>query len=569
MRRDLTALEGVEFDLVVIGGGIFGACAAWDAAQRGLSVALIERSDFGAATSANSYKVVHGGIRYLQHGDVARVRASSAERRALLGMAPHLVRPLPIVVPTYGSGMRGRLALRTGLALYDALTPDRNRGITDRTSQIPSARMLTRSETIALFPGLDSERLTGSGVFADGQLRNPPRLVLAIVRSAAALGATPANYVEATGLLRRGSKVVGVEARDVFSGASFEIRARVVLNAAGPYAEAFLQRALDLPLKPPGSYSRDVCFVVPKPWVHPTHALAVQGRTRDPDAILSRGERHLFVSPWRDSTLIGTWHRVHTGDPDRLEVTEAELATFVAEVNGAYAGLDLSLDDISMVNFGLVPFGQNPEGAAHLRYGHRSRVVDHGPMHGVDNLISLIGVRFTTGRREAERAVDLVYSKLDASKPGAAAPRSRTMETPVAGGEIPDWQVLLDALEADHSPSVSRDDLLHLAQSYGTEAPAVMALARPGDGDDRPAHAPALLGAQIRYAVQEEMAMTLADLIFRRTDLGTARHPGRAVLEACARRLGDVLGHPASRMEREIAEVEDSFLLRSPGRPQP
>jgi glycerol-3-phosphate dehydrogenase len=563
------ALQGVEFDLVVIGGGIFGACAAWDAAQRGLSVALIERSDFGAATSANSYKVVHGGIRYLQHGDVARVRASSAERRALLRMAPHLVRPLPIVVPTYGSGMRGRLALRTGLALYGALTPDRNRGITDPTSWIPSARMLTRSETMALFPGLETDGLTGSGMFADGQLRNPPRLVLAIVRSAAALGATPANYVEATGLLRQGSKVVGVEARDVFSEASFEIRGRVVLNAAGPYAEAFLHASLGLPLKPPGTYSRDVCFVVPQPWVHPTHALAVQGRTRDPDALLSRGERHLFVSPWRDSTLIGTWHRVHTGDPDDLEVTEPELAAFLAEVNAGYAGLDLSLDDISMVNYGLVPFGQNPDGAAHLRYGHRSRLVDHSPMHGLDNLISLIGVRFTTGRREAERAIDLVYSKLGASKSGTAAPRSRTMETPVAGGDIPDWKAFLDTLEADRLPSVSPDELLHLAQSYGTQAPSVLALVRPGDGVDGSAHPPALLGAQIRYAVREEMAMTLADIIFRRTELGTARHPGRAVLEACARRLGEVLGRTAIHMEREIAEVEDFFLVRSPCRRRP
>lgn len=569
MRRDLTALQGGEFDLVVIGGGIFGACAAWDAAQRGLSVALIERSDFGAATSANSYKVVHGGIRYLQHGDLARVRASSAERRALLRMAPHLVRPLPIVVPTYGSGMRGRLALRAGLALYDAVTPDRNRGITDPDQQIPSARMLTRSETVALFPGLDTEGLTGSGMFADGQLQDPPRLVLAIVRSAAALGAIPANYVEATGLLRQGSKVVGVAARDVLSEAPFEIRARVVLNAAGPYAEAFLQASLGLPLKPPGTYSRDVCFVVPKPWVHPTHALAVQGRTRDPDAILSRGERHLFVAPWRNCTLIGTWHRVHTGHPDQLEVTEEEVATFLDEVNGGYADLDLSLDDISMVNFGLVPFGQNPDAAAHLRYGHRSRVVDHRAMHGLDNLVSLIGVRFTTGRREAERAVDLVLSKLGAAKPGAAYPRSRTMETPVVGGDIPDWQAFLEGLAVDPSSAVGRDERLQLAQSYGTEAPAVLALVRPDEGAEPPAQRSALLGARIRYAVQEEMAMNLADIIFRRTDLGTARHPGRAVLESCARHLGDALGKPASRMETEIAEVEDHFLLRLASRSQP
>jgi len=558
MKRDLMALQGIEFDLVVIGGGIFGACAAWDAAQRGLSVALVERSDFGAATSANSYKIVHGGIRYLQHGDVARVRASSAERRALLRMAPHLVRPLPIVVPTYGSGRRGRLVLRTGLTVYDALTADRNRGIADPERQIPSARMLTRSETLELFPGLDSKGLTGSGTFADGQLQDPPRLVLAVVRSAAALGAIPANYVDATGLVREGSRVVGIEVRDVFSDAHFDIRARVVLNAAGPYAEAFLHSSLGLPLKPPGTYSRDVCFVVPKPWVHPTHALAVQGRTRDPDAILSRGERHLFVAPWRESSLIGTWHKVHTGHPDELAVSEEELSTYLDEVNAGYAGLALTLDDISMVNYGLVPFGQNPEAAAHLRYGHRSRVVDHQPMHGLENLISLIGVRFTTGRREAERAIDLVFSKL-----GTAPPRSRTTETPVIGGDIPNWKRLVDALVAGHAAAFPRDEILRLAQGYGTETPAVIALDRPEDGAVLPPHSPPLLGAQIRFAVQEEMAMTLPDIIFRRTELGTARHPGRATLEACARILDEALDRPASRMEAEIAEAEKRFPPRS------
>ncbi|NNF29200.1 MAG: FAD-dependent oxidoreductase, partial [Gemmatimonadetes bacterium] len=131
MRRNLPDLQLGSFDLIVIGGGIYGACAAWDAAQRGLSVALVERDDFGAATSANSYKIIHGGIRYVQHGDVKRVRSSSAERRAFLRNAPHLVKPLPIVVPTYGRAMKGRLALKLGMSIYDALTPDRNRGISD------------------------------------------------------------------------------------------------------------------------------------------------------------------------------------------------------------------------------------------------------------------------------------------------------------------------------------------------------------------------------------------------------------------------------------------------------
>ena len=155
MKRDLAALGDRHFDLVVIGGGIFGACAAWDAAQRGLSVALIERHDFGGATSAYSFKMIHGGIRYIQHGDAWRVRQSSHERRAFLRIAPHLVHPLPIVIPTYGRGMKGKTVLRLGMGLYDSLTADRNRGIPDPSRKIPWGRGFDRDEVLRLFPGLD------------------------------------------------------------------------------------------------------------------------------------------------------------------------------------------------------------------------------------------------------------------------------------------------------------------------------------------------------------------------------------------------------------------------------
>jgi glycerol-3-phosphate dehydrogenase len=242
-RRKPASLADQTFDLIVIGGGVFGACAARDAARRGLDVALIERGDFSGATSARSFKMVHGGIRYLQHLDLARVRQSSADRQTLLRDAPHLVRPLPVVVPTYGHGMQGKAALRAAMALYDLLTADRNAGIADPSRRIPRGRCLSRAEVLDRFPGLPAEGLTGAGVFSDGQMYNPPRLVLAFVRSAASAGAVAANYVEATRILVREGRVEGVEARDVLDGVPFTIRGRAVLNAAGPYAEDLLARS--------------------------------------------------------------------------------------------------------------------------------------------------------------------------------------------------------------------------------------------------------------------------------------------------------------------------------------
>ena len=158
MHRDLRALEGTEFDLVVVGGGMFGAAAALDAAQRGLRTALIERADFAGATSSHSFKMVHGGIRYLQHADFPRLRHSARARSAFLRSAPHLVRPLPIVVPTYGAGMKSKPVLRVGMAAYDLLTADRNRGIADPSRQIPRGRFMSREEVGRRYPGLAPQR---------------------------------------------------------------------------------------------------------------------------------------------------------------------------------------------------------------------------------------------------------------------------------------------------------------------------------------------------------------------------------------------------------------------------
>lgn len=553
MRRDLEALQSTAFDVVVIGGGIYGACAAWDAAQRGLSVALVERGDFGASTSANSYKIVHGGIRYVQHGDVPRVRSSSAERRMFLKNAPHLVRPLPIVVPTYGRGMKGRMALRLGMGLYDGLTLDRNRGIADDARKIPPGRMISRAEVLDLFPGLDARGLTGAAIFADAQMYNPPRLVLAAVKSATEAGAVVANHLEATGLVREGSRVGGIEVKDRLSGDTFAVAGRVVLNAAGPYGEVFLRRAMGLELKPPGTYSRDACFLVPGHRLHPELTLAVQGQTSDPDAIVSRGNRHLFVAPWRRYTLVGTWHKVVPAGPDEPTVTDRELEAFVDEVNAGYPDLALTADDISVYNCGLVPFGENREGAENLRYGHRSRLVDHAA-DGLPNLISLIGVRFTTGRREAEKAVDLAFRKL-----GHEGPGGRTSVTPMSGGDMDSWTAFRVSLERSSGLRLPDSVWDCLAHNHGTDATRVLAAAE-GDADLlRPVGASDTIRAQVRHAVREEMAMTLADVLFRRTDLATGEFPGHGAVEECMEIVAGELGLGADEQRRQIQEVERRF----------
>jgi glycerol-3-phosphate dehydrogenase len=547
VQRDLRSLSDTTFDVVVIGGGLFGAFAAWDAAQRGLTVALVERQDFGGATSANSFKIVHGGIRYLQHGDLYRIRQSSAERRALLRIAPHLVRPLPIVIPTSGSGMRGRAALVAGLAAYDALTIDRNAGIQDPARRVPRGRLLSRRQVLDLFPGLLDDDCTGGGLFYDGQFVNPPRLVLAVVQSAARAGAVVANYVEAAGFTRRADEVAAVAVTDRLTGAAFEVRCRAVLNAAGPYAES-LAASVGLPLPTPGSYSRDACFVVPRRLLPHEYAVAVLGRSRDPDARLSRGARHLFLAPWRDYTLIGTWHRVQQPGSLDIQVHEDELARFVAEVNDACPGLRITPHDVSLWNAGLVPFGRNPDGAEDLRYGHRSQLIDHERAHGVRNAVTLIGVRLTTARFEAERAVNLIFRKL-----GRSGPSCRTAREPVMGGEIPDWETLVREAEAAAAGAVDSRTLRSLVEAHGTAYREVLRV--PGAAPLRPIGTSATIRAQVVHAARAEMAVTLGDVILRRTDLGTGEFPGRDVLEECAEILAPELGWATAEAARQTEMV--------------
>ena len=553
VRRNVSALARKEFDLVIVGGGIFGICAAWDATQRGLSVALVDRNDFAHATSANCFKIVHGGIRYLQHADVVRIRESSEERNAFLRIAPHLVRPLPIVIPTYGHGVKGKELLGLGLALYDLITWDRNRGILDSERQIPCGHFISRQETIDLFPGLGRDGLTGAAIIYDGQMYNPARLALSFLRSAVEDGAEAANYIEATGFLRSGTRVTGIQARDSLTGEQFHIRGRVVLNAAGPWAERLLGLHLGIGLAPKGTYSRDAFFVVRRA-LRETHALAINAKTMDPDAILSRQTRHLFLVPWRGYTLVGVWHMVHHSSPDDFTVTDDDLQKFIDEVNEAYPAFGLTLDDVSMWHAGLVLFGENKAGAVHLSYGKRSRIVDHQKEHAIEGLVTLIGVRYTTARREAARVIDLVSQKL-----GKPLRKCVTDVTPVYGGRIECFDEFLRRA-VEQCPSTVRSEVVRsLVHNYGSEYRYVLKYI-----DGNPMCAETLgrtdvMKAEVLHAIREEMAQTLGDVVFRRTNLGIGAYPGDVALQACADLMATELGWDQSRVYRELATVKSTF----------
>jgi len=242
VKRDLGALTAREHDLVVIGGGIHGVTAAYDAAQRGLSVALVEAQDFGAGVSWNSLKTIHGGLRHLQRADLGQARESMRERRALLRIAPAIVRPLPFLVPLRGHGLRGREAFGAALRLHDWIGRRRNEGLPPER-HIPPSRVVSAAEVRRICPGIAHDDLSGGALWFDAQVTRSERLIMAFCHAAAAAGAVLVNYVAATGFTRAGERVTGVRARDLEGGGELEVRARMVLNATGPGVKRLLAHA--------------------------------------------------------------------------------------------------------------------------------------------------------------------------------------------------------------------------------------------------------------------------------------------------------------------------------------
>lgn len=553
MKRNPEALANGEFDVLVVGAGMFGACVAWSAVLRGYSVAIIDKADFAHATSSNHYKFIHGGIRYLQHADIVRTRESSRERSALVRIAPHLAYPMPIVLPTYGHGKKGRLIMQAGMLAYDVFTADRNRGIRDRTRRTPMGSVLGRDEVLQLFPGVKRDGLTGAAVFHDGQMYNPARLVLAFVKSAQSRGAVPVNYIQAEQFVLDGDRVTGCRVRDHLTGETFEVRSRITINAAGPWAARELLHHPSLDFSPKPGFSRDLAFVIDRP-ISRTHALGCQAQSHDSDALLDRGGRHLFLVPWRGKTLVGVWHRYSKASPDHITVSREELRTFLSEINGAYAGLDLRLDDIRMINTGLILFGSEDDQASSSdhSFAKRSVLVDHGK-HGVEGLISLIGARATVARGVGDQTLDLVDRKIASSKNRPNSGKSASEWEKIHGGNFDDFASLVTDVNRG-LPELSRETATAVAHNYGA-AWTELVDGAPDASYLQPAGQTNVLKAEALHAVRDEMATSLADIVFRRTELGTGGDPGADAIRAVADIAGQEFGWTEEKRDAEIRSV--------------
>lgn len=400
MDQNLADIATQSYDLLVVGGGIYGVCVAWDAAQRGLRVALVEQGEFGAATSANSLKTLHGGLRYLQEANLPRMRLMIRERRAWLRLAPNLTRPLPFLLPTGKKGSRHKLLLRVALAINDLVSWDRNRGIPPE-QHLPHSRILSRSEILARLPGLPGPDVNGGALWYDAQVVDTEKLLNAVLQAAIFRGARAANQTAVTGFLQQGRRIHGVIVTDRRDGQSYKIQASLVVNCAGAWSDGLL--ALLNGRSPAPTFHLSTAINLVTRQIVPDVAVGLPSHWQGQSCIL-------FVVPWQESSLIGTWHAPHTRNTPDYQVDEATINDCVAEVNAAYPPAQLTLADVRQVHAGYLPM--HPDSGPTVRLVRESVIHDHARTDQLDGLISVIGVKYTTARHTAERAVDLALRKL-------------------------------------------------------------------------------------------------------------------------------------------------------------
>jgi glycerol-3-phosphate dehydrogenase len=408
--RDLDAAAERRYDLLVIGGGIYGVMVLHEASRRGLSCLVLERGEFGAATSRNNFRILHGGLRYLQKLDLPRFRQSVQERRWFQQHFPQLTRPLPCLMPLYGRGLKRRSVLRLALRCNDLLSADRNRGLV-AAQQLPAGTILEPAATLRRFPYLPRSGLDGAALWYDVLMPRPRQLLLQALRQACGAGRVQAfDHCAVTGLQQRAGRVLGVVAEDRVSGRSRAFWAGAVVNAAGPWSEQMANRfgAGGDGLYPP-TLAWNLRFSRPAPFEGAVALMAPDGRA-------------LFLLACEGRLLAGTGHAPWFGGTENVQPDPARIDAFVAALNAAAPCLELDSGEVDRIYAGLLP-GRS---ATDARLRDRPMIVDHGRRGGPCGLWSVTGVKFTTARRVAEALLRRIYPSARAVPARRGAPAGLT-----------------------------------------------------------------------------------------------------------------------------------------------
>jgi len=510
-----------DYDIAVIGGGINGAGIARDAALRGLRVILLEKNDFGSGTSSWSSRLIHGGLRYLEYGEIPLVFESLHERRRLRQMASHLVSRLRLTIPVYRDSRRGKFIIRLGMIAYDLLSIGK---------KIPRHRMLSREQLLAETPGLLADGLVGGAQYFDAQVTFAERLILENVISAQEAGADVRNYSPVIGINVREGAVQGLHFSDHATGEEIEVSARIIINAAGPWVDRVLATVnREMPQFMGGTKGSHI--VVGKFNGAPSSAFYVEAK---------KDGRPFFIIPWNDQYLVGTTDIRYDGDPADVKASREEIDYLLAETNRVFPAADLTVADIHYAYAGVRPLpkrDKGPESAItrkHLILKHRKQA---------RGLISIIGGKLTTYRNLAEQAVNKAVRLLDRGRS-----RCQTRDEPLPGSSE------LDAVTAklQGSAVLSARCIERLLSIYGSRAIGIARMveqSEPGGFIDDQRLVPA---AEVVHVIRNEYAVTLVDILHRRMMLGLSPDQGEMLAETIAQVAAAEAGWDRAVTEQQL-----------------
>lgn len=515
-----------RFDVLVIGGGITGAGIARDAARRGLDVALVERDDFASGTSSRSSRLVHGGVRYLEHGHLRLVFESCRERRILLRLAPHLVRPLQFTWPVYEGARIPRWKLRAGLMLYDLLALFRN---------VAPHRGLDAQEVADAEPMLARQQLLGGACYYDAAT-DDTRLTLATILDAAVSGATVLNHAEVVGLRVASGRVRGATVVERLGGRTLDISSSCVVNATGPWTDG-VRRLENEHAAPAVLGSKGVHIAVP----------AARIGNRSAVTLLAPDGRVMFVLPAGPCTIVGTTETATTESPDQVRATRADVDYLLASANRAFPAANLTSDDVIAAWAGIRPLAAQAH-SGDANSASREHLVETGPQ----GVITVTGGKLTTYRVIARDVVTAVYRAL-----GRSAAPDRSDHLPLAGGDVRDLAAELSAARA----AAGADDVAAwMVQAYGGAWHQVWARAQEDNTLGTAMSARLVKGlpyiaAEVQHAVEAELACTIADVLVRRLHLAfETRDHGLSVAPRVASLMAPLLGWTDRGAEQAVAE---------------
>lgn len=551
MQRDISKFKNTEFDILIIGGGISGAAIAWESVTRGYKTALIEKNDFGHATSMATSKLIHGGLRYLAQYDFGVVRESLRERRYLSQILPHQAFPLPFLIPIYDFTPTPGFVLGAGLKIYDLLSYDKN-DLVDTDKHLSNSRLLSKEKVLQYEPGLHPKGLRYGYLYYDILNKHPERSNFDFAYSAAENGATLANYVKAERFILEESseknnskrKILGIHALDTLNNQSFEIRAKSVINATGPWGDLVLSTLEKSPVRKI-TRSKGIHMIFPR--MHKNTAITFE--TKD--------KHHFFIIPWLNYSLVGTTDTEYDGHPDDIKVLKSEVLEFIKLINDHYPG-NLKYENLKHAYTGIRPLVSEENEESSYDASRRHEIIDHEKVEKLSGLYSVFGGKWTTSRALAEQTIDLIEKNRNFPRTRSVT-KNHPLKTSQTGNR---FSLFINDAHHQYDDLYGDKMITHLIEYYGSEYNKVLNYIEKDSSlkepiEKRTHH----IKAQILYGLENEMVQKLSDFLLRRAGFGNEGIPHEQTLNSIVNFMGDYLKWDKTRKEEEIIEYKNSQTI--------